>query len=256
MSCLIACATAEGRTFQICCFAAEHLVSSGYSGELLTVAMPGVWRIAGLTQTLVGFGPAGRVRPAVIACARARGAGLSRTRTLYLQVPVPVPVSAAVSAAGYDPRGWAETAPIADGFAGDPGHVPGRPEQSAGAVRFTQYDVFRTRAMRWIAHQKGQEVYPGGDKEDTDRDGLQALLDARIAWTRCATPCKMPRTATASGAVSWCFRSRNRTSLTGAVVARVCLSGRKARWPVPGRQAACRALLRRSGGLALPARSP
>lgn len=38
MRCLIAYPTAEGQTRQFCCFAAEHLVSCGHSGDFLTVA--------------------------------------------------------------------------------------------------------------------------------------------------------------------------------------------------------------------------
>jgi menaquinone-dependent protoporphyrinogen oxidase len=46
----------------------------------------------------------------------------------------------------------------------------------AGAFRFTQYDFFKSLAMRWIAHNKGEEVDPHADKEYTDWDALAALM--------------------------------------------------------------------------------
>jgi len=114
MRCLIAYPTAEGQTRQFCCFAAEHLVSCGHSGDFLTVA-----DIEALADHRFDADPC-RV------CSRGRGgarsAWLSRAKTLYLQVWL--------LAAGHDPRECAESARIADGFAGDPGRVAGRPEQS------------------------------------------------------------------------------------------------------------------------------
>ncbi|MEC3861906.1 flavodoxin domain-containing protein [Mesobacterium sp. TK19101] len=170
MTTLIAYATTEGQTRKICRFAADHLVELGQSVELLSVEdAEGMDAHRFDAAILAGSVHAGKVQPALLAFARDHGAALSRMKTLYLQV--------SLSAAGHDPQEWAELARIADGVAAEIGWTPGRTAQIAGAFRFTQYDFFRTLAMRWIAHQKGEEVDPGGDKEYTDWDGLRALLD-------------------------------------------------------------------------------
>ena len=49
----------------------------------------------------------------------------------------------------------------------------------AGAFRFTQYDFFKSLAMRWIAHSKGEVVDPHADREYTD---WAALADLMARW--------------------------------------------------------------------------
>ena len=61
------------------------------------------------------------------------------------------------------------------------GWMPERVEHVAGAFRFTQYDFFRSWAMRWIASTKGEEVDPHADKEYTDWNTLAQTLDDWLA---------------------------------------------------------------------------
>lgn len=170
MKILIAYATTEGQTRKICRFAADHLTSLGHSVELVNVDDP-----EGLDVTrfdaaiLAGSVHLGHVQKALTAFASGAGRDLAKMHTLYLQV--------SLAAAGQDDAELSDLRRIAEDMAEATGWTPTRTEQIAGAFRFTQYDFFRSWAMRWIASQKGEKVDPGQDREYTDWDGLRAVLN-------------------------------------------------------------------------------
>ena len=60
------------------------------------------------------------------------------------------------------------------------GYDPDRVAQVAGAFRFTEYDFFRSWAMRYIAAIKDQEIDPHGDTELTDWPGLRRTVETWI----------------------------------------------------------------------------
>ena len=174
MKILIAYATTEGQTRKITRFAADHLSDAGHAVELLNVTdaeglNPGRFDRA----ILAGSVHAGQMQDDLISFARTHGRRLSVIPTLYLQV--------SLAAAGADPKERADLEAIAARLATDIGWTPTRTEHIAGAFRFSQYDFFKSWAMRWIAHQKGQTVDPYSDREYTDWDGLRDILDSWAA---------------------------------------------------------------------------
>jgi menaquinone-dependent protoporphyrinogen oxidase len=169
MTVLIVYASTEGQTRKICRFCAAELSGAGMSVELLSAADAagtdvGRYRAA----ILAGSVHIGKIQPALIDFARQNGAALAAIPTLYLQV--------SLAAAGRDPDEMAELQRIAKAAFADTGWTPGRTEHVAGAFRFTEYDFFRTLAMRWIASQRDDAVDPHKDKEYTDWDALSAVL--------------------------------------------------------------------------------
>lgn len=170
---LIAYATTDGQTRKIARYAADRLVRSGQSVELLDIKdadgldlgrfdgaiLAGSLHVGGYQKTLSEF-----------ACNR--HADLANLPTLFLAV--------SLSAAGTDAEDWAGLRKCLAAFETDTGWTPGRVEHVAGAFKFSEYDVFRAWAMKRIADQKGQDIAPGADKEYTDWNALGRAVDA---WT-------------------------------------------------------------------------
>ena len=120
---------------------------------------------------LAGSVHIGHVQKALGQFAAQFHAALNAMPTLFLQV--------SLAAAGTDPQEHAELEKIAEDFCAEADWIPGQVVQVPGAFRFTQYDFFRSWAMRYIASQKGQTVDPKADKEYTD---WAALGDLMRAW--------------------------------------------------------------------------
>jgi menaquinone-dependent protoporphyrinogen oxidase len=118
---------------------------------------------------LAGSVHAGLIQDSLTAFVRANADALAALRTLYLQV--------SLAAAGTDVQDRADLDRVAARFAEETGLAPGRTEHVAGAFHFGEYDFFKTWAMRWIAHRKGEEIPRGGDREYTDWPALGAVLD-------------------------------------------------------------------------------
>jgi menaquinone-dependent protoporphyrinogen oxidase len=110
----------------------------------------------------------GKLQPDLADFAAEHAEALNRMPTLLLQV--------SLAAAGNEASERADLDRIAGEFCAASGWTPGAVHQIAGAFRFTQYDFFRSWAMRYIAAQKGQTVEPGADREYTDWAALSALL--------------------------------------------------------------------------------
>ena len=169
MNILIAYATTDGQTRKIARFVADHLVDLGVSCELLNVEDAEGLELARFDRVvLAGSLHAGGYQKSLSAFVKARVGELARMQTLFL------PVS--LSAAGDDAEDWAGLRACLARFLAETGWTPGRIEHVAGAFRFTEYDFFRSWAMRRIAAQKGEVVDPDSDKEYTDWPALAALL--------------------------------------------------------------------------------
>ena len=176
MKILIAYATTDGQTRKIARFVADHLVDLGVSCELLNVEDAEGLELARFDRVvLAGSLHAGGYQKSLSAFVKARVGELARMQTLFL------PVS--LSAAGDDAEDWAGLRACLARFLAETGWTPGRIEHVAGAFRFTEYDFFRSWAMRRIASQKGEVVDPNADKEYTDLPALAARLDD---WFRVA----------------------------------------------------------------------
>jgi menaquinone-dependent protoporphyrinogen oxidase len=172
MTILIAYATTEGQTRKIARFCADHLIMRGQSVELLPLADqdgddqidPARFDAALLAGSVHG----GRLQPELVRFAARHAAALNDRPGLFLMV--------SLAAAGNDPQEHNDLARIASEFEETSGWSPSQLVHVAGAFRFTQYDFFKSLAMRWIAHSKGEAVDPKADKEYTDWTALAALM--------------------------------------------------------------------------------
>ncbi|MDJ0821257.1 MAG: flavodoxin domain-containing protein [Paracoccaceae bacterium] len=170
MRILIAYATTEGQTRKICRFAADHLSTQGHSVELLNAGdTEGLDVVRFDAVVMAGSVHAGNLQDDLIRFGAENATLLASRPTLYLQV--------SLSAAGDDASEWEDLRRIAGRVSDAIGFVPGRTEHVAGAFRFTQYDFFKSWAMRWIASQKGEDIDPHADREYTDWAALSATLD-------------------------------------------------------------------------------
>jgi menaquinone-dependent protoporphyrinogen oxidase len=174
MYCLIAYATTDGQTRKIARFAADRLASQGHSVELLNAE-----DTEGLDLTrfdaaiLAGSLHIGGYQEPLVRLAAEAGDALALIPTLFLAV--------SLSAAGNDPADWTGLRKCLADFETETGWTPGRVEHVAGAFKFSEYDFFRTWAMRRIADQKGEVVEAGKDREYTDWTALGAALDQWVA---------------------------------------------------------------------------
>ncbi len=174
MKLLIDYATTDGQTRKVARFCADRIAASGHTVELLNVE-----DAEGLDLTrfegaiLAGSLHAGGFQKPLAAFAKAQAEGLAKLPTLFL------PVS--LSAAGDDPEDWAGLKTCVERFLAEAAWVPGQVTHVAGAFRFTQYDFFRSWAMKRIADAKGEVVDTHADKEYTDWDALGHALDGWVA---------------------------------------------------------------------------
>lgn len=169
MRILICYATTEGQTRKICRFCADQLVAHGESVEMLPAAEAAEIDLAPFDAAiLAGSVHVGRLQPVLAEFAEEHAGALNRMPTLLVMVSLAI--------AGEDAGDRAELDRIAESFAQETGWHPARVEHVAGAFRFTEYDFFRSLAMRWIAWRKGQQVDPHEDREYTDWAALAARL--------------------------------------------------------------------------------
>ncbi|MDK3016146.1 flavodoxin domain-containing protein [Pseudodonghicola flavimaris] len=172
MRVLICYASTEGQTRKICRFCAEQLIAHGHSVEMLPVAEAGEIALAPFDAAiLAGSVHLGRLQAPLSAFAADHALALNRLPTLFLVV------SLAIASGEAEDR--AELDRIAAEFCAGGGWRPGRILHVAGAFRFSEYDVFRSLAMRWIARRRGQQVDPHQDREYTD---WPALAEALAEW--------------------------------------------------------------------------
>lgn len=173
MTVLIAYATTEGQTRKIARFCADHLIARGHSVELLPLDDADRDEPLDMARfdaaVLAGSVHGGRLQPQLIRFAAQHAAALNARPGLFLMV--------SLAAAGNDPQERSDLVRIATEFTKTAGWSPSEVVHVAGAFRFTQYDFFKSLAMRWIAHNKGEEVDPHTDKEYTDWAALAALMD-------------------------------------------------------------------------------
>ena len=174
MMILIAYATTEGQTRKICRFCADLLIEAGQSVELLQVAGADELDPERYDASILAASVhLGRFQKEMVEFAGAHGAALSGKPSLFLSV--------SLAAAGEDAEELADLDRIVASFRDETGYRPGQVAQVAGAFRFTDYDFFRSWAMRYVAAVKGQNVDPHSDKEYTDWDALRRTV---TEWVR------------------------------------------------------------------------
>jgi menaquinone-dependent protoporphyrinogen oxidase len=169
MKILIVYATTEGQTAKVARFVFDRLVAAGHSAALLPAAEATGLHPAGFDGAVVaGSVHAGHYQKELIAWARAEAGRLDAVPTLFLSV--------SLAAAGDDAEDWAGLRACVDRFVEETGWTPGLVEHVAGAFRFSEYDFFKSWAMRWIAAQKDRSVQAGEDREYTDWAALDRVL--------------------------------------------------------------------------------
>ncbi|WP_210527053.1 flavodoxin domain-containing protein [Rubellimicrobium arenae] len=173
MTVLILYATTEGQTRKIARRAATHLIAEGHSVELLPVGEAGDLSLDGFEKVLLlASVHAGHYQPAFIAYAKAHRDQLARRSTAFLSV--------SLSAASAEPEDREGLDDVIRRMITETGWAPERIEHVAGAFRWSEYDLLRNWAMRWIASQRDPSVRAGQDKEYTDWAALDRFLDAWV----------------------------------------------------------------------------
>lgn len=173
MNILIAYATTEGQTRKICRFCADVLMEAGHSVELVQVSgAAGLDPARYSASILAASVHMGRFQKEMIGFAAMHGEALSAKPSLFLSV--------SLAAAGEDEEELADLDRIVEDFCDETGYRPADVAQVAGAFRFTEYDFFRSWAMRYIAAIKGQKVDPHSDTEYTDWDALRRRVQTWV----------------------------------------------------------------------------
>ena len=174
MNILIAYASTEGQTRKIARYVADYLNGQGHTVELAGAEDAKDAELARFDAVLLaGSVHAGKYQKPLVALAKSKANALEHVRSAFLSV--------SLAAAGDDPADWQGLSDCVNRFAEKTGWTPPTVMHVAGAFRFTEYDFFKSWAMRWIAAQKDQEVKPGENKEYTDWAALKKTLDSWLA---------------------------------------------------------------------------
>lgn len=169
MKILIVYATTEGQTRKVARFVFDRLADAGHAVELVPASDAKGRDGSGFAAAVVaGSVHAGRYQKELVDWARDSAPGLRPLPTMFLSV--------SLTAAGEDAEDWKGLRACVERFSEETGWTPTRVEHVAGAFRFSEYDFFKSWAMRWIAAQKDESVKPGQDKEYTDWEALGRLL--------------------------------------------------------------------------------
>jgi menaquinone-dependent protoporphyrinogen oxidase len=164
-------ATTEGQTRKIARFCADHLADAGDSVELIQAADAGDIDLSRFDGAILAASiHIMRYQKEMLDFAKARAEALRKLRTLFLSV--------SLTAASDDPEDREGLAECVAEFSARTGWTPGQVEHVAGAFMFSEYDFFRSWAMRWIAAQKGEKVRPDEDREYTNWEALRGVLNA------------------------------------------------------------------------------
>ena len=170
MKILIAYGSTEGQTRKIARYCADYLFGQGHSVELTEAADARDTELSRFDAVLLaGSVHGGRYQKSLIKLAQAKAAALVNVRAAFLSV--------SLTAAGDDPDDWAGLGDCVTRFAEKTGWTPPTVIHVAGAFRFSEYDFFKSWALRWMAAQKEQEVDPHQDTEYTDWSALKKSLD-------------------------------------------------------------------------------
>ncbi len=169
MNILICYASTEGQTRKIAKFCAACLQARAHTCTVMHADDETDLEIKYFDAAiLAGSVHIGHLQEPLAKFARTHAGHLNSIPTLFLQV--------SLAAAGQEASDHAELAQISRQFCEDAGWVPGETHQIAGAFRFTEYDFFKSLAMRFIAASRGQKVDPHKDTEFTDWPALSEIV--------------------------------------------------------------------------------
>lgn len=170
MEIVIAYASTEGQTRKIARFCANHLLDRGHLVEILSAADAKDLNLDRFDAALIaGSVHAGKYQKPLRKLAKRQAEALGAMKSAFMSV--------SLAAAGDDPDDWNGLKTCVARFAEATGWTPAEVFHVAGAFRFSEYDFFKSWAMRWIAAQKNQDVDPHEDTEYTDWAALRETLD-------------------------------------------------------------------------------
>jgi menaquinone-dependent protoporphyrinogen oxidase len=169
MKILIVYATTEGQTRKVARYVFDWLAGAGHAAELITAAEAEGLDPSGFDGVVVaGSVHGGKYQAELVDWATGSARDLAKVPTLFLSV--------SLTAASKDEGDWAGLGGCVERFTREAGWTPTRVEHVAGAFRFSEYDFFKSWAMRWIAAERDDTVTAGEDKEYTDWEALAGLL--------------------------------------------------------------------------------
>lgn len=171
MKLLVGYATTEGQTRKIARRVADRAADAGHMVELLGLADAEGLDLARFDRAVLAASlHAGHYQKPLAAFVTENAQWLEKHPTLFLSV--------SLAAAGHDAEDWRGLNRIQEDFREATGWVPGQVEQVAGAYRPGQYDIFRRFIMRRIIAEKDPQADLDQDREYTDWEALDALVDA------------------------------------------------------------------------------
>lgn len=173
MKLLIVYGTTDGQTAKIARHIFERAHGMGHSVALEHAEGHNLVPPEGFDAVIVaGSIHAGGFQPPLVEYAKTHQSTLAKRPTMFLSV--------SLTAAGDDEHEWEGLRECIARFSDETGWIPGRVEHVAGAFKFADYGFFTYWAMRWIARNKGEDVEPRENREFTDWDALDLLIDE---WT-------------------------------------------------------------------------
>ena len=184
---LIVYASTEGQTRKIARYCADRLMAIGHSVEMLRAADDDGGTLGQADAViLAGSVHMGHLQKELADFATAHVGELNERPTLLLQVSLAI--------AGGDEKELADLDRIAAEFCDKAGLRPLSIHQVAGAFRFTQYDFFKSWAMRYIAAKMDQDVDPHADREYTDWAKLADIVKDFVSFKGRSADAKAPET--------------------------------------------------------------
>jgi menaquinone-dependent protoporphyrinogen oxidase len=171
MNILLLYGTTEGHTRKIAQYVAQRLDNVGHDVKTVEAIMlpaslePGAYDVVIVAASV----HVGHYQPRVVDFARKHHATLNAMTAAFISV--------SLAAAGQDDDDVQGVAQCVDAFSRATGWTPMHVHHAAGAFRFTQYDFFKTWAMKYIAWRKNVRVVAGQDLELTDWQALGRFID-------------------------------------------------------------------------------
>lgn len=168
MNILIAYATTEGQTRRIAEFAAKRIEARGHGAELLDLTGTHATDLDAVDKViLAGSVHQFRHQEELAAFIIANRDKLKTKPSLFMSVSL----SAAF------PEDEAEAAQYASGFLGYLDWTPDTVLLVAGALRYDEYDFFKSQIIKHVVMAGRQGDVPKGDHEFTDWDAVGTAVD-------------------------------------------------------------------------------
>jgi menaquinone-dependent protoporphyrinogen oxidase len=181
MKLFIGYATNEGQTRKIAQHIADRCVDQGHAVELMGLADATTIMLSRFDAAILGGSlHAGHYQKVLSEFAADHATALDALPTLLISV--------SLAAAGHDAEDWRTLDAILADFQDATSWIPGQVAQVAGAYKPSDYDVFRRFIMRRIIAQKDPEADLDWDKEYTDWDSLNDVIDTWLAGLAASHP--------------------------------------------------------------------